>query len=42
MTINLQRADRKTEFWKDNIPSTVGPGLYDKTNTSQFDHKRDA
>ena len=42
MTINLQRADRKTEFWKPNTPGQVGPGIYDKNNHSQFDHKRDA
>lgn len=42
MTINLQRAERKTDFWKAVNPPNVGPGLYDKTNASQFDHKRDA
>ena len=42
MTINLQRADRKTEFWKINTPGPVGPGVYDKNNKSQFDHARDA
>jgi len=34
MTINLQRADRKTEFWKINNPEKVGPGIYDKNNAS--------
>ena len=42
MTINLQRAERKTEFWRANNPANVGPGIYDTTNASQFDHKRDA
>ena len=42
MTINLQRADRKTEFWKIQNPDAVGPGIYDKENKSQFDHNRDA
>lgn len=40
--INLQRADRKTEFWKINTPNQVGPGIYDSINKSQFDHQRDA
>ena len=42
MTINLQRAERKTEFWKLVTPNKVGPGIYDTNNQSQFDHKRDA
>lgn len=40
--INLQRADRKTEFWKIPNADTVGPGIYDKENKSQFNHQRDA
>ena len=40
--INLQRADRKTEFWQEKTPGNVGPGIYDKTNKSQFDHRKDA
>ena len=42
MTINLQRADRKTEFWKVPTPAAVGPGIYFQSNASQFDHQRDA
>jgi len=42
MSINLQRANRATSFWKIPTPSNVGPGIYDKGNTSQFDHRRDA
>ncbi len=42
MTINLQRADRKTEWFKINTPNPVGPGIYDRGNKSQFDHARDA
>ena len=42
MTINLQRADRKTEWFKMNTPGQVGPGIYDKGNKSQFDHMSDA
>ena len=42
MTINLQRADRKTEFWKIQNSPQMGPGIYDKENKSQFDHARDA
>lgn len=38
MTINLQRSERKTEFWKLPTPNAVGPGIYDKNNKSQFDH----
>jgi hypothetical protein len=38
MTINLQRADRKTEFWKVPTPASVGPGIYYQNNASQFDH----
>jgi len=29
MTINLQRAQRKTEFWQNYTPANVGPGIYD-------------
>jgi hypothetical protein len=36
--INLQRAERKTEFWKATTPAKVGPGVYDQNNKSQFDH----
>ncbi len=42
MAINVARDARKTEFWKVNTPANVGPGIYDKTSASQFDHKRDA
>ena len=42
MAINVARDPRKTEFWKINTPVNVGPGIYDKGNASQFDHKRDA
>lgn len=34
MTINLQRADRKTEFWKIPTSPQMGPGIYDKENKS--------
>lgn len=34
MTINLQRAERKTEFWKIPNSNSVGPGIYDKDNKS--------
>lgn len=40
--INLQRAERKTEFWKATTPGKVGPGIYDQNNKSQFDHQKDA
>ena len=29
MSINLQRAERKTDFHKPNTPAQVGPGVYD-------------
>ena len=29
MSINLQRAQRKTDFHKPNTPAQVGPGVYD-------------
>jgi len=34
MTINLQRANRKTEFWQDKYGEKVAPGMYDKGNAS--------
>lgn len=40
--INLQRAQRKTEFWKSHYGEKVGPGMYDKQNNSQFNHGKDA
>lgn len=42
MAINVSRDPRRTEFWKINTPGNVGPGIYNKENPSQFDHKRDA
>jgi hypothetical protein len=42
MAINLQRADRQTEFWKDHYGEKVGPGMYGKFEQTQFQHKRDA
>ena len=40
--INLQRAQRQTDFWKIQNPDNLGPGAHDKQNASQFNHKRDA
>jgi len=34
MSINLQRAERKTSFWKIPNPANIGPGIYDKNNAS--------
>ena len=28
MSFNVQRSERKTEFWKDNTPKVVAPGTY--------------
>lgn len=29
MAFNVQRTERKTEYWKDNTPNVVAPGSYD-------------
>ena len=42
MAINLKRADRNTEFWKNQYGEKVGPGMYYKAEASQFVHKKDA
>jgi hypothetical protein len=42
MTINLQRADRKTEFWKIPDLPNIGPRFYEKENKLQFNNSRDA
>lgn len=39
--INLQRAERKTEFWKSHYGDKVGPGMYNKNAKSQFNKQND-
>ena len=29
MSFNVQRSERRTEYWKDNTPNVVAPGTYD-------------
>lgn len=40
MSFNVQRGQRKTEFWKDNTPKVVAPGTYDpsehRTRTASY------
>jgi len=40
--INLQRAERKTEFWKSHYGDKVGPGMYNNHAKSQFNKQIDA
>ena len=32
MSFNIKKAQRKTEFWRDNTPNIVAPGTYDPQN----------
>ena len=40
MSINLQRAERKTDFHKPNTPATVGPGVYDPLLKPEDDREK--
>lgn len=33
MSFNVQRSERKTEFWRDNTPKVVAPGTYNSVPT---------
>ena len=40
MSINLQRAERKTDFHKPNTPAAVGPGIYDPMAGPEDDREK--
>ena len=40
MSINLQRAERKTDFHRLNTPASVGPGIYDPIFKAEDDREK--